>query len=674
MIAFDAQIMLLSALTTFLSAFLLFAVEPMIGKMILPRFGGSAAVWSTCLVFFQISLLAGYLYAHCLSRWLRPRWQGIVHIGLLTISLAMLPAIPSPARLSGEIDDPTWPILRLLAATIGLPYLLLSATTPLVQAWYVAGNPGASPYRLYALSNAGSMLALLSYPVALEPNLPTRAQGLAWSAGFTLFAVICGILAWRVRASSRIDDTAAEPLRWTEFLLWIGLAACPAGLLLSVTTELTHNIAPIPFLWVLPLALYLLSFIFCFESDLYYRRWLFLPLLALALAGMSFTTYFKEGNPPLLLALLSFSAGLFICAMVLHGELARRRPEPRHLTAFYLAIALGGVAGGLFVGIGAPHLFRDYFEFPALLILCPVVLAVACWRPRWIRLSMAVLAASLTIFLIYVQAFQSENLYAKTWRNFYSVLHTRQRLDSPGVIGLKYLMNGSISHGSQITQAKFRRMPTSYYGPRSGVGRVFDYLENRGPVRAGVIGLGAGVLAGYCRSGDTFRFYEINPLDLAIARREFTFLHDCPSPPVVVIGDARLTLERESPQNFDVLVVDAFSSDSIPVHLLTREAFVLYFHHLSPHGILAVHVSNRYLDLVPVVAGNAADLGKQGIVVDDDKPSEEYLDSTEWALVTADPSVFAEPPFRATGIRKLSAASRLPHWTDDYSNLFRILR
>ncbi len=674
MIAFDARIMLLSALTTFLSAFLLFAVEPMIGKMILPRFGGSAAVWSTCLVFFQISLLAGYLYAHCLCRWLRPRRQAIVHIALLTIGVATLPAIPSPAHLSGEIDDPTWPILLLLAATIGLPYLLLSTTSPLVQAWYAAANPGASPYRLYALSNAGSMLALLSYPVALEPALSTRAQGLAWSAGFILFAVICGTLAWRVRALKPFEDAAAEPLRWTEFLLWVGLAACPAGLLLAVTTELTHNIAPMPFLWVLPLALYLLSFILCFESDLYYRRWLFLPLLALALAGMAYTTYFKEGNPPLLLALLAFSAGLFICAMVLHGELARRLPEPRHLTAFYLAIAMGGVAGGLFVAIGAPHLFRDYFEFPALLILCPVMLVIACWRKNWVRSSMALLAAALTTFLIYVQAFQSENLYSKTWRNFYSVLHTRQRLDSPGVLGMKYLLNGTISHGSQITQAKFRRLPTSYYGPQSGVGRALDYLESRGPVRVGVIGLGAGVLAGYCRAGDMFRFYEINPLDVAIARREFSFLHDCPSPPVVVIGDARLTLEREAPENFDLLVVDAFSSDSIPVHLLTREAFVLYFHHLKPHGILAVHVSNRYLDLTPVVAGNAADLGKHAIVVDDDKPNEAYLSGTEWALVTADPDLFSEPLFRATGIRKLPTASRLPHWTDDYSNLFRILR
>ena len=683
--------MLLYAVTIFVSAFLLFEVQPMIGKMILPWFGGSAAVWSTCLVYFQVSLLLGYLYAHCLARYLKPRQQALVHIPLLAISLAALPVIPSATLKPHGDTDPTIGILLLLAATIGLPYLLLSATGPLLQAWYVTVRPGSIPYRLYALSNLGSMLALLSYPFAIEPAMPTRFQALAWSAAYILFAALCAGAALRtakwaepeILESAAVDTSGeAEKPRWWTYLLWVALAACPAGLLLAVTTELTHNIAPIPFFWVLPLAVYLLSFILCFESERFYVRWLFLPLLAAALAGMAYTAYSQLGNPTLRVAIPALVAGLFVCAMVCHGELARLKPHPRFLTGFYLAISLGGALGGMFVAIAAPHLFRDYFEFPGLLVYCAALASLAVWIGlrvplRWaawtIRFAMVLMTGILTGYLIHERAFESGR-FIKTWRNFYGVLHTRERQNTDEQTGMRYLVNGTINHGTQVTVAQFRREPTTYYGPKSGAGRAIRYFEQKGPVRVGVIGLGAGVLAAYCRAGDAFRFYEINPLDIEIARRDFTFLADCPSPPAVLQGDARLTLERESPQRFDVLAVDAFTSDSIPVHLLTREAFQVYFKHISSNGILAVHVSNRYLHLLPVVAVNADIVGKKSILIDDDGEDQDYLTESDWVLVFANADTLKDSAFHGTGWDPLQVKPGMPRWTDDYSNLFQILK
>jgi hypothetical protein len=684
--------MVIYALTIFLSAFLLFEVQPMIGKMILPWFGGSAAVWSTCLVYFQVALLLGYLYAHALVQYLTPKRQALIHGALLAFSLATLPIVPSAVWRTTTEGDPTFRILLLLAATIGLPYLLLSATGPLLQAWYLGLRPGSIPYRLYALSNLGSMLALLTYPVAVEPAMAVHRQALVWSGAYVLFAAACIIAAARFakHAKDSVPEAAdsAEALataprpHWRQFLIWIALAACPAGLLLAITTQLTHNIAPIPFLWVLPLALYLLSFILCFESDRFYQRWLFLPLLGAALAGMAYAAYYDLGNPDLKLALPVFGAGMFVCSMVCHGELARLKPSPRYLTAFYLAVSSGGAIGGLFVAVVAPHLFRDYYEFPGLLVYCAAISTLAVWmglkvkRPlvTWfVRGAMLTMTIGVTGYVVYQQAHQSGR-FLETRRNFYGVLHVRERPDNDEQTGMRYLLNGTINHGTQIVEAKFHHLPTTYYGPNSGAGRAIQYFEKRGPVRVGVIGLGAGVLAGYCRAGDAFRFYEINPLDLEFARTQFTFLRDCSSPPQVLLGDARLTLERESPQRFDVLAVDAFSSDSIPVHLLTSEAFQLFFRHLASNGILAVHVSNRYLDLAPVVAANASALGKQVVLVFDDGEDEDYYTSSDWVLVAADPAVFKDPIFHAEGIDRLQATPGLRKWTDDYSNLYRILK
>jgi hypothetical protein len=374
----------LFAVTVFLSAFLLFQIQPMVAKMILPWFGGSSSVWSTCLVFFQAELLLGYLYVHWLHETLAPRRQTLVHIALLLASLAALPVAADPSWKETAQAHPTLNVLGVLAGAVGLPYLLLSTTGPLMQAWYARSFSGVMPYRLYALSNLASMLALLSYPVLVEPFLELRSQAWAWSAGYALFVLACGATAWRSwRAVSGERETAAPATAevprpsWRECLLWVGLAATASTLLLAMTRHLTQDVAPVPFLWVLPLSLYLLSFILCFDAPRYYVRPLFLAALPLAFFGLD--RIMDEGMPvPAMVALIS--AALFVICMVCHGELVRRKPHPRHLTLFYLMLSLGGALGGMFVGLLAPAIFSAYFELPLGLFLCALLVTAVLWR------------------------------------------------------------------------------------------------------------------------------------------------------------------------------------------------------------------------------------------------------------------------------------------------------
>ena len=691
--------MLLYACTIFLSAFLLFAVQPMIGKIILPWFGGSAAVWSTCLMFFQAALLGGYLYAHWSTTWFRPKKQALLHIALMALSLALLPILPSPSWKPSHAGDPSLRILLLLAVTIGLPYILLSTTSPLLQAWYVAAKPGALPYRLFALSNFGSLLALLSYPVLIEPLLTTHAQAYGWSAIYVVFAAVCATIAWSaLRTSHQPPATPAEtPLSsevspsWTVRLLWTALSTCASALLLAITNHLSQNVAPIPFLWVLPLAVYLLSFILCFERENVYHRGVFLPLLAIALDGAAYAIYANEGNPNIAWAIPTFVAALFICCMVCNGELARLKPDPRYLTSFYMMIALGGALGGLFVAIVAPRVFHTYLELPLSLVACSALAAVVLWispqRPSqqssqtWlgkipvtaVRMAMLAFTAGLAIHLGY-EKHLADQRFRLSVRNFYGVLRVRDIPESDTDTAVRRLIHGTINHGEQLMDAKRRDDPTSYYGPYSGLGRSMGYLQKRGPVRVAVIGLGSGVTASYCRTGDFFRFYEINPLALSIASTWFTFLGDCKADHRVLLGDARLTLEGQPTQQYDLMAIDAFSSDAIPVHLLTREAFALYFRHLKPAGILAVHVSNRYLDLVPVVARNARDFGKTAVDVDDQDEDEDYFSNSDWVLVSGDAAIFRDPAFKSSSVQPARYRPSLRPWTDDYSNLFQILK
>jgi len=681
--------MLAYACTIFLSAFLLFAVQPMIGKIILPWFGGSAAVWSTCLLFFQAALLAGYLYAHRSTRSLKPKRQATLHIVLMAISIAVLPILPSPSWKPTQAGDPSLRILLLLTATIGLPYLLLSTTSPLLQAWYVAAKPGAVPYRLFALSNFGSLLALLGYPIFVEPMFTTHGQAYGWSGIYVVFVALCAAVAWKALRATPLEShepialSSAPAPSWTIRIVWTALAACSSALLLGISNHLSANVAPIPFLWVLPLAVYLLSFILCFERDKVYNRGVFLPLLVIGLDGAAYAIYANEGNPNIAWAIPTFVATLFICCMVCHGELARLKPDPRHLTGFYLMISLGGTLGGVFVALIAPHIFHTYLELPLSMVACSALAALVLWisPQNWkgkipvaaVRIAMVAFTIGLAIHLGY-QKHRADKIFRLSLRNFYGVLRVRDIPAAEDTTPVRRLIHGTINHGTQRLDAAYRDEPTSYYGPYSGMGRAMGYLQHRGPVRVAVVGLGAGVTASFCRAGDVFRFYEINPLALSIASTWFTFLHDCKADHQVLLGDARLTLEAQPSQQFDLMAIDAFTSDAIPVHLLTREAFGLYFRHLKPEGILAVHVSNRYLDLVPVVSRNAHDLGKTAVDVDDEDEDADYYSDSDWVLVSSDGAIFRDPAFKSSSVAPARMRPNLRPWTDDYSNLIQILK
>jgi spermidine synthase len=671
---------ILFAATIFLSAFLLFQVQPLIAKMILPWFGGTAAVWTVCMLFFQLLLLAGYVYAHACARLRAPR-QRFLHIALLLLAAATLPLAASAAWKPAGGEDPTWRIFGLLATSVGLPYFALSTTGPLVQAWYARSHPGKSPYRLFALSNLGSMLALLSYPAVVEPLLPLRLQTAIWSGGFVVFAILCTALAWRSPGAGDAPAPAAaaaeKPGPGVQ-ALWAGLACCASALLLAFTGYMSLNVAAIPLLWVLPLALYLLSFVLCFDASGWYRRWLFLPLLAAGFAAVCASLF--KSNPSIWMMIPLYSATLFAACMVCHGELARAKPDPRYLTGFYLMLALGGALGGMFVGLVAPNVFDELYELPiAMLALC-VLVGLALYRDRSSILHgrgaipAGLVLAALTVTLgagltkVYRENSADTRVVA---RNFYGVLTVSDSGEGPDA--MRMLSHGTIVHGKQFLQDDRRDWPTTYYGMESGVGLAILEARARGRVRVGVVGLGSGTLAAYGRAGDVFRFYDINPKVVELARSEFSFLGDSPARVEVVLGDARLSLEREAGQNLDVLALDAFSSDAIPVHLLTSEAIQVYLRHLKPGGVLAVHISNRYLDLAPVVQQAARRLGLEvrQVVNDDDDDAGVY--TSDWMLLSVSPAPFEREPLRSAA-QKIDAEPRVRLWTDDYSDLVHILK
>ena len=678
--------MLFYSLTIFLSALLLFEVQPVIAKMILPWFGGSSTVWSTCMLFFQVVLLLGYLYAHGLNK-LTPRRQAQVHTALLVASLLTLPIVPSSTWKSAGLAHPSASILALLAITVGLPYFLLSSTSPLLQAWYARTHAGGMPYRLFALSNFASMLALLTYPFLVEPNLRSRDQAVAWSGGFVCFAAICGLTAWRTSAAKSVQryETAAAgdlPPGALTRLLWLVLAASASVLLLAVTTHLTQDVAAIPFLWILPLAVYLLSFIVCFEAPRLYSRSVFLPLFLLSVAYMAYRLWPERIHMNLRLVIALFAFALFNCCMVCHGELVRLKPHPRYLTGFYVTVSLGGAAGGLFVGLIAPNLFRAYYEFPIGLILCAAVacavFSMAIWRTgfhaKQAAIGVLVLAlAGYTYFLRDIMV-RLTNGYQVVERNFYGQLRVYSegdpRLDDHA---FRRLIHGTINHGQQLLRDEYRRQPITYFCPQSGIGRGMQAQEGP-PRRIGILGLGCGTLAAYGRAGDTLRIYEINPQVVEIANNNFTYIKDTPARVEIAVGDGRLLLESEPDQHFDMLVMDAFSGDSVPVHLITREALKTYFRHLKPDGMLAINISNNYLNLEPVMERAANAFGKVALVypfvpADDD----DFCFGCSWTLIMSQPTLDAHRQL-LQGARLLKQERPFRVWTDEFSNMFSILK
>jgi SAM-dependent methyltransferase len=517
------------------------------------------------------------------------------------------------------------------------------------------------------------MFALLSYPVLIEPAFATRTQGIAWSLGYAGFVVLCGITAAASRGYVQKplmeEKGAGDAPGWQVQLLWVLLPACASLLLLAITNHLSQDVAAIPFLWVLPLSLYLLTFIICFDREKWYWRPIFLRFGLVALCGMAYALT-KETSVKVAIPL--FSAGLFLTCMMCHGELVRLKPHPRHLTSFYLMISIGGALGGIFVGLLAPHLFHAVYELHIGLGVCAVLMLAVFYE----RSAPWYIAAAATVVFLGCLGYQmrkSGEDYRLMVRNFYGSLKVEDPDDPKLPDAMRKLIHGTINHGQQFLDPQKRDWPTSYYGANSGVGLAIREAQPRGPERVGVIGLGTGTLASYGRPGDYYRFYDINPLVIRLASTEFTFLKDCKAKLDIALGDARLSLEKEPSQQFDVLAVDAFSGDSIPVHLLTKEAFELYFRHLKPSGVLAVHVSNRYLNLEPVVHTIATYLHKEDGTVDTEDEDEIGVFGSDWVLVTGRQDFFDAPLIHGAAA-KIKSGLKLRLWTDDYSNLFQILK
>jgi SAM-dependent methyltransferase len=703
-----------SGSTILLGAFLLFQVQPVISKMILPWFGGSPMVWTTCLLFFQTLLLAGYTYAHLLSRLPAPSHQALVHLVLVVVALVLLPITPGDAWKPTDGSWPMFKILWLLAACVGLPYFLLAATSPLVQAWFARVYPQRSPYRLYALSNFGSLAALVSYPFLVEPALATADQGLLWSVAFVVYAVLCGTIAlklWRAGGNLQATeptgeaapDTAHVTPTWRVRALWLLLPAFASILLMSVTNHLCQNVAVVPFLWIAPLTLYLLSFIICFDRDAWYIRHLFGLGAVLAATAASYFAlggyqqkfwnemgygtgwYYITHSVPLEAAI--YLTLLFMLCMVCHGELVKLKPPSRQLTSFYLTIAAGGAVGGLLVAVACPLVFSTYVEMNLAVIVGFFLAAYVLvkdvsrrWFDRTSRLVRVMLSASLAVIAVTVIWGQWENWDREKGivnvRSFYGVLSIKERFpEDPDLWGLA-LYHGDTLHGYEhLTEGK-RGKPTTYYTPNSGVGHAFRAIDRQSPLRVGAVGLGVGTIAYYAEAGDTFRFYEIDPLVIELADGEyFSFLDSCRSKATVdvVPGDARLSLEREDDQQFDILVLDAFSGDTIPVHLLTTEAFDIYLRHLKPDGVIAVHVSSRYVDLVPVVTGLARHYGLTDVVIRSEEENQLSIAPADWMLLTNNQRFLDHRAISEVG--QLTPKTReLPLWTDQHNNLFSVLR
>lgn len=689
--------MLPFALLVFLSAFLLFQIQPMVAKRILPWFGGSSSVWTTCMLFFQAALLLGYYYAHRLSAWRELRKESRWHAVVLGVSLlAAVPILPSDRYKPQGGEEPISAILLLLATTVGFPYLLLSTTSPLLQSWYARATGNAVPYRLFALSNLASLLALVSYPLVVEPNLTLPQQSWLWSGLYVVFVLLVVGLSrkWRKADSgaaaeaatldtpARVALAASRPALVTR-ATWVMLAMCPTVLLLAVTAYLTQDVASIPFLWVGPLVLYLLSFILTFESSRYYQRWFWLPLLVVALGLVGWLE--APGAPSLTMwgTVGFYSAAMFITMMVCHGEMVALKPEAEHLTSFYLSLSVGGVLGGLFVGLWAPTQFNRYWELPigwwmagALALLANVVRRRAWWGSTAGVVTLALATVGLGLY----GAWWNQRLNVDhpderfVGRNFYGMLRVEEDGQYEDTTLRRKLLNGVINHGMQYMHPLRRRMTTTYYCRESGAGRALLQRMPGQRLKFGFVGLGSGNLATYGKRGDEMHIYEINPLVLNIADSHFSFLRDAEAKQVLHFGDARRSLELQPPAGFDVLLVDAFSGDSVPVHLLTAEAVALYRKHLNPTGVLALHISNKYLKLEPVVAAAAEANGLLGFVFADNRDDgEEICYSSTWVLLMTYESRLAHLGIDIDST-PLTPTKGFRGWTDQYSNLWNVLQ
>jgi len=713
----------------FLSAALLFSVQPMFTKMVLPQFGGAPSVWSVAIVFFQAALLAGYAYAHWLTRYARTPAAAVIHVALMIAACLVLPVSIATAWSRPPPGlEALWLIISCLAS-IGLPFFALAANGPLLQAWFARSDhpAAANPYFLYVASNLGSVLALLSYPVLIEPFVRLGRQTHYWAVSFylllALIAGCAGVMAWRggIRATTTFNSAADISPTWRDKVSWAAFAAVPSGLLIAVTAHISIDIAAVPLLWVIPLALYLLSFIIVFARRPIVPHGMIVavqPLFIIALAAVMVFDPIKT----IVWVVCVHLAVFFVCALMCHGEIARTRPPPQYLTTFYLWISAGGAIGGLTTGLIAPHVFNWVAEYPIL-----IALAALCRpgvklprEPLWRYLVLAALGASAVFLLIctfYPSVFDAATFNRAAvvlllacvpfWRApipfaaiIASVLLANHTLfEQPETVSvrsffgvakvvespdgqLRILQHGSTMHGAQRIRAADGAPVTGrpeqllYYWDGSGIAQTFDAVraQKQGPIRYAVIGLGTGSLACRAEPQDAVDYYEIDPAIVRIARDPalFSFLAECRPDVPIILGDARLTLAQASDAAYDLIIVDAFSSDAIPIHLLTREAMAIYLAKLKPHGLIVMHVSNRHLELASVVAGIAAANGLVTLVSDSPDSgelSEPYKFGSTVAVVAREREDFG-PLARSSDWEVTAPDPKQWVWTDDYSNVF----
>ena len=686
------------AISIFLSAFLLFQIQPMIGKFILPWFGGTPAVWSTLMLFFEILLTGGYAYAYWLIGRVQAKRQPVVHIALIAFALLLLilfsfiwksPITPDSAWKPESVGSPVLDIFKLLLVSVGLPYFILATNGPLMQAWFSRLFPQGSYTRLYALSNVGSLLGLLAYPLFIEPILSLRLQGWTWSLSFALFGLLVGWIALRsgrvtTRSQPNVDPvlSAGQP-SFAVISLWVILSATASLFLLSVTNQITQEVAVIPFLWVLPLALYLLSFILTFSGERGYNRKFYAFLFILS-AVLTLFVMLNATRLHVYWQILGYCLLLFAACMLCHGELYLLRPSARHLTMFYLMVSIGGALGGVFVSLIAPLIFNGYWEFFVGLAMTIAILLTVLRsnRDNTARARFVFTVFTLvTVMLAVLSTFFSGALYAK--RNFYGVIRVRELTLQSSAESAYVMSHGITVHGLQFINSELRARPTTYYVQGSGAGLAIlnhPKYENNEPMRVGLLGLGIGTLVGYGRSGDDYCLYEINPVVVDLAQGQgnyFSFLKDSQANITMVVGDARISLEREladgNPQNFDVLVLDTFSSDSIPIHLATKEAFALYLAHLASDGIIAAHITNLHLDLQPVFWQLAQDYDLSMVRVNYPGDSQGGY-ASHWILLSRDPALLEIAAIQEHSVDLTGYSTDIKSWTDDYSNLFQILK
>lgn len=753
------QTVIIFGATSFLSALLLFQVQLIVSKYILPWFGGSAAVWTTSMLVFQMLLLAGYLYSHVVSERLSQKAQSRVHLGVLAAACLLVVTLsviwPSAITPGGnwkphDSVNPVRDVLLILLVSAGLPFFVLSTTGPLLQRWFSKLGVSRSTYRLYAVSNLGSLIGLLSFPFLLEPIFRMTSQGKLWALAFGLFAVGCSWCAWNTIAfadedepaqifAAKVNDAPA-PSTFSR-LLWLLLPACASALLLATTNLLCQEITAIPLLWVLPLALYLLSFVLSFDHPRWYRREIFHPLFAVGVLTLWMTMRFRLNAAEI----VTMPLLLFVACMVCHGELARLKPAVRFLTSFYLAISAGGALGGIFVAVIAPRVFRFFTEYQVSLAAC-VILLLCClirdqrswffkigfgftttvalgvlvgaylagnWIPELaafldrykfypvtLLISVLVVAGAFLkrpesndgrrafepgqvfIFLLALlclaalyQSLQTDVSLVAAKRNFYGALRV---FELPR--GGRALYHGQTLHGAQMDPPN-DHLPMAYYGPDSGIGILLRNHPNRvianRSLRVGIVGMGAGTLAAYGTPGDYFRYYEINPDVVSLSAGEkpvFTYVRDSGGKVDTETGDARLLLENEAArgnaQNFDVLVLDAFSGDAVPVHLLTVEAFDTYWKHVNPeHGVLAIHVSSRHINLMPVIEGTA-DHFHAAMLIRAQEAGYPFMPNL-WVFLARNPEALQVPGLDPVVPEFPKTAPRI--WTDDYSDIISLL-